>query len=539
MLKWISKILNGHTDGLTAAALIVGGSSFASRILGVLRDHVLAGSFGAGNALDAYYAAFRLPDAIYNLVILGAISAGFIPIFSEYLEKQGRTEAAKLAAQVFSTVGGVLLAGSLLVFLFAPWILPFTVPGFDGDKLALTVTLTRIMSLSPVLLGLSAVVGGVMQTMRKYIGFALAPVLYNLGIIFGTIVLGPHYGIIGAAWGVVIGAAMHFVMQFMAFEEFSMMSLPRPSFKAPAVRRIIGLMGPRTASLGISQISLVILTGIATTLEPGSVAVYNLANNLQSFPLGLFGISFSIAAFPLLSQAVNRQDAQAFRSALTGAARKIAFFILPSTAIFVLLRAQIVRLVLGDGQFNWNDTIRTAAVLAVLVLSLLFQSMVPLLARAFYARQDTWTPFWISAFCEGVMIALALALRQSFGLLGLAAAFTVSTSLQAIGLLLALRKSFGSLGRGEFLYSMYRNGMATIALCAAGFPMREWLGTLYPLRTFWQVALQAGGTVSVGGLAFILTAWIMKSPEWVELWEAVQNRLWKKAKVMEGMEQAG
>ncbi|MCC7522804.1 murein biosynthesis integral membrane protein MurJ [Candidatus Uhrbacteria bacterium] len=533
MLRWLSRIFNGQTDGITAAALIVGASSLLSRVLGIVRDRVLAGTFGAGDALDAYYAAFRLPDTVYNLVILGAISAGFIPVFTEYLEKKGKSEAAKIAGQILSTVGVILVAGSILVFIFAPWILPFIVPGFSSEKLSLTVELTRIMTLSPVFLGLSAVIGGVMQSLKRYVGFALAPIMYNAGIIGGTLILGPSIGILGAAWGVVVGAFLHLIVQAAAFSDFSMMRLPVPTLKSEAVRKILSLMGPRTAALGVSQLSLVILLGIATTLPAGSVAVYNLANNLQSFPLGVFGISFAIAAFPLLSQAASRSDDAAFRAALTGAARKIAFFILPATAAFILLRAQIVRLVLGMGEFDWSDTIRTADVVALLALSLIAQSIVPLLTRAFYARQNTWTPFWITAIGESLTIVLALWFRTSFGLLGLAAAVSISITIQCLLLVAALRKQFGSLGRGEFMYSVYRNGVATIAFCVAGFPVREWLGTVFPLRTFWQVALQFSAAFFAGMVAFCITAWLMKSPEWKELSEAIRQRLWKKAKLME------
>jgi putative peptidoglycan lipid II flippase len=156
------------------------------------------------------------------------------------------------------------------------------------------------MSISPFLLGLSAVIGGVMQSMKRYVGFALAPVFYNLGIVVGTMVLAPHMGILGAAYGVVFGAVMHFLVQASTLGSFPLGKLPWPSFSSGGVRRIIALMGPRTAALGISQVNLVFLLSIATTIEPGAVSVFNLANNLQMFPVGLIGISFAIAAFPAL-----------------------------------------------------------------------------------------------------------------------------------------------------------------------------------------------------------------------------------------------
>lgn len=538
MITWFKRMWNGETDGLTAAAFIVGASSLASRLLGLFRDRALAGTFGAGSALDAYYAAFRLPDTVYNLLILGAISAGFIPVFTEYLEKQGKAAAAKLAGQVLTTVGACLAVASVLVACFAPVIMPMIVPGFDKETLEKTIELTRIMSISPLLLGLSAVIGGVMQSIKRYVGFALAPVFYNLGIIIGTWLLAPSIGILGAAYGVVAGALMHFLVQASTLSTFPLGKLPWPSFSAPGVRRILGLMGPRTAALGISQVNLVFLLALATTIEPGAVSVFNLANNLQMFPVGLVGISFAIAAFPVLAKAHANDDDDGYRKALSAAARKVIFLIIPATAIFILLRAQIVRLALGDGHFNWNDTIRTADALGWFAVSLLAQSLVPLLARAFYALHDTWTPFWISLVGEAVTIGLAFALREPFGVMGLAMAFSFAAIIQCLLLGLFLRRIFGKLGKGESIVSTYKTAIATVALCSAAFPVREWIGTVYRLQETWQVALQTGGTLLVGALAFFFTAWLVRSPELIEFRMAAEKRFFKKALLAEGVEEA-
>ncbi len=538
MMYWFKKIWNGETDGLTAAALIIGASSLASRLLGLVRDRVLAGTFGASTSLDAYYAAFRLPDTVYNLIILGAISAGFIPVFTDYLESRGKEQAAKLAGQVLTIVGACLAVASALVAVFAPVLLPPIVPGFDAETLAKTIDLTRVMSISPVFLGLSAVIGGVMQSMKRYVGFALAPVFYNLGIIGGAVFLAPTYGIMGAAIGVVIGAGLHFLIQASTLHTFPLGRLPWPSFSSAGVRKIIALMGPRTAALGVSQVNLVFLLAIATTIEPGAVSVFNLATNLQMFPVGLVGISFAIAAFPALSRAHAVEDDDGYRSALSSATRKILFLIIPAMAVFILLRAQIVRLALGDGQFNWNDTIRTVDTLAWFAVSLVAQSLIPLLARAFYALQDTWTPFWISIASEVVLIFFAFTLREPFGVMGLAMAFSASAIVQCVLLGFFLRRMFGQLGKGESLISAYKTSIATVALCSAAFPVRQWLGTVYDLQTTWQVALQTGGTLLAGGIAFFVTAWLVRSPELVEFRMAAAKRLFKKTVLAEGTEEA-
>lgn len=539
MITFFKKWMAQQTDGLTAAAFIVGASSFASRLLGILRDRALAGTFGAGAQLDAYYAAFRLPDIAYNLVVLGAVSAGFIPVFTAWMEKDGKEEAMRLASRVLSAVGVVLSLCSLAIVACAPYIVPLLAPGFSGSELELTVNLTRVMALSPVLLGLSAVVGGVMQAMRRFVGFALAPVFYNLGIIGGTVFLSPVFGVYGAALGVVAGAFLHLLVQLSAAHDVSFWPFVKPHFADPGMRRILMLMGPRVAALGVSQASFTALIAIATMTETGAVAVFNLANNIQSFPLGLFGISFAIAAFPMLSRAAGSGDDSGYRTTLSAASRRILFFVLPSTAVFFLLRAQIVRVILGQGVFSWEDTIRVADMLGIMALSLVAQSLVPLLVRALYARQDTWTPFRVSLVSESVTIVAAWVLHGPFGLRGVGVAFSLGAFVQATILLLVLRKRFGKLGKGETLYSFYRTTIATIALCVVGFPVREWLGTVYPLETFWQVALQVAGTSVFGGAAFIVTAWLMRSSELAEIANGIRSRFVRRAKLTEGAEQAG
>lgn len=542
MIRFLKTWMNRQTDGLAAAALLVGGSSLASRVLGILRDRVLAGSFGAGMQLDAYYAAFRLPDTAYNLVILGAVSAGFIPVFTAWMERDGKEAAMRLAARVLSTVGLILIVLSALIVLLAPVLVPWLAPGFSAEAVDLAVKLTRVMALSPIFLGISAVIGGVMQSMRRFVGFALAPVFYNLGIIAGTVVLGPTLGVMGAAIGVAFGAFLHLVIQSIAARDvglFVTFHASRFTLHDKGIRKILTLMGPRIAALGVSQASLIILFALATMTETGAVAVFNLSSNIQSFPLGLFGISFAIAAFPMLSRSAGANDDEGYRAVLSSAARKICFFVIPATAIFFLLRAQIVRLVLGQGLFGWEDTIRTADMLGIMALSLLAQSLSPLLIRALYARQDTWTPFLVSVTAEVTTILVAVMLRVPFGLRGIGIAFSVGATVQAIVLLIALRKRFGKLGRGETLYSVYRTVIATVALCVVGFPIREWLGTIYPLETFLQVALQAGGTIVLGGFAFLVTAWMMKSRELQEIANGFRSKFMRKAAIVEGAEQAG
>lgn len=538
MLHFLRKLLNQQTDGVAAAAFIIGAASLASRLVGLLRDRVLAATFGAGDVLDAYYAAFRIPDLLYNLVILGALSAAFIPLFTEYLETRSKEDAWKLAGRVLSVIGAVMGAACLLLFLFAPAIIPLTVPGFSGEKLQATMTLSRVMLLSTFFLALSAVMGGVLQSLRRFFAFSIAPVLYNIGIIFGAVVLVPVFGVTGLGIGVVVGALFHFAVQYLVAHSLGMRFWHMPSFRDAGVRRILALMAPRTAGLAVAQVNLIVILVFASSLTEGSVTVLNFAMNLQYVPIGLFAISFAVAAFPQLSRHTAPEDAQAFRKVLHDATRMILFLILPSAALLMVLRAQIVRILLGAGAFDWDATIRTADALAIFAFSLLPQALQPLYARAFYALQETWRPFFIGVAVEIVNLVLAWQFHDRFGVAGLAMAFSLA-SWFGIGLMFwQLRRKRGSLGLRALLPSYGTAILGSVVLMATAYLVRTMIGTLFPLRTLWQVVLQASGAAIVGCAGFIGIAILFRSPEWKELSETVRRRVWRRAKVAEGAGEA-
>lgn len=354
----------------------------------------------------------------------------------------------------------------------------------------------------------------------------------------GALFLVPRMGVTGLAWGVVIGAALHLITQATVASRIGLNRIPLPSFQHEGVRRILKLMLPRTAGLAVTQINLVVILAIASTLTVGSVAVLNLAINLQTVPVGIIAISFAVAAFPSLARAGSTKDQGEFKNVLGSTSRKIIFLILPATAAFLILRAQIVRLILGEGNFDWDDTIRTANVLGIMASSLLAQSLIPLLARAFYALQDTWTPLWIGIIAEVSNLVLALALKEPFGILGLATAFSVSAWVSLFLMWTTLRIKQGGLKTNEVWDSTARTFIATLAFCAAALPVRIFVGNIFQLRSVWQVALQAVLSCIAGLIAFVIVAALLKSPEFREFRDAMARRLWKKAQVTEGAEQA-
>ncbi|MCB9799000.1 murein biosynthesis integral membrane protein MurJ, partial [Candidatus Nomurabacteria bacterium] len=387
----IKRLVSLQSKTITGAAIVLAAASFVSRVIGVIRDRIFAHSFGAGDVLDVYYAAFRIPDIVYNLVIVGALSAGFIPIFLKAYTKN-KKEAWEMTNSLIHILGLALILVCALLYIFTPQLMHLVVPGFDDEKLSQTVILTRIMFLSPLLLGLSAIVSGVLQSLKSFFVYSLTPIVYNLGIIFGTVALVPHFGIVGLAYGVIIGACFHLLIQIPTLFAHGYRYQCLLNVKNRYLIDIGKLMIPRILTLGTVQLNLLVITILASTLGTGSVSAFNFANNLQHFPIGLIGISFAVAAFPVFSKLFAEENQEAFISHIVTTVKQILFFILPLTLIFLLLRAQIVRILLGSGAFDWGDTIMTANALAFFSLSLFAQCLVPLLIRAFYAMHNTWIP---------------------------------------------------------------------------------------------------------------------------------------------------
>ncbi len=515
ILSFLRRLWSGETEGVAAAAALVSVASLFSRLLGLLRDRLLATHFGAGLELDAYYAAFRLPDLLYNLLILGALSAGFIPLFTELRERQNLKAAMRFTGQALSLLGFVLVIACAIGVIATPVIVPFLAHGFDAPKQALTTMLTRIMFLSPLFLGISAIMGGVLQSTKRFFAFAFAPIFYNLGIILGIVCFVPWLGLSGLAWGVVVGAFLHGFVQYLAVRPLGSLRLSWPSFEAEPVRRMVKLMIPRTAGLAVAQINLVIILFFASSLGEGSVSVFNLAGNLQSFPLGLIGISFAIAAFPVLAQAVGAKNDELFQDTLHQAVRRILYFILPLCVLFIVLRAQIVRVVLGDGRFDWNDTRLTLQVFALLTLALPAQALSQLLTRAFYALQEAWRPFFIACASEMATVLVAWCTYRSLGVDGLAWAIVAGSVVNIVLLLVLLRRRvrmrIWSRSAWRFAGGLL---LALVIQAAITHFVKYALGLwLEPLERAWMVLLQGAFAGILGGVGFLLITTMFRIAE--------------------------
>lgn len=496
-----------HTVG--AAALIISLSGIASRFLGFLRDRLLASQFGAGDMLDAYYAAFRLPDLFYSLIVLGALSAAFLPVFTELRTKGGEREAWDLASDILGLLVVILGCLGMLGVIFSSQVITLVAPGFTGEKRDLAITLSQIMLLSPIFLSVSAVLSGVLMSFRRFIAYSLAPLFYNLGIIFGILVLVPLWGVSGLGWGVVVGALLHMVIQWPTLIGTGIRFRFRPFqvLKNPAVRRVIRLMIPRSLSLGVNQIGLLVMTIFASLLASGSLAAFTFANNIQSVALGLFGVAFSVAAFPSLSAYAAEKRGREFFLVLSEATRRILFFVLPLSALMIVFRAQFVRVILGSGHFNWEDTIVTFNILACLAVSLFAQSLIPLFARAFFALQNTKTPLYIAAGAEVLHIVLLFLLSHSvyFSIEALALAFSIATIINILFLYLSLKRQAPYWDDGQmFGPAMKIAAAAILAGLIAQASKYVFALTTNELDTFVEVFLQLFFGLLLGGTAYLI-----------------------------------
>lgn len=537
------KIFRQPINSITIAAALVALSSLTSRFLGVFRDRILAGEFGAGTSLDIYYAAFRVPDLIFNLVVLGALSAGFIPVFTALIKdfacetKNGcdSNQENHLAWGLANNVLNFLLLGlgliSLLGIILANPLTRLITPGFSPSDQETVAQLTRIMFLSPLFLGVSGIFGGILQSFRRFLVYSLSPIFYNLGIIVGALYFVDLWGLSGLAWGVVLGAFCHMAIQVPLVYQLGFRYQWKIFWQDINTWKIWKMMVPRTLSLAISQINLVVVTIIASGLASGSLAVFNLANNLQSFPIGIFGISFAIAAFPALSQSAF--DIDKLSASFSQTMRQILFFIVPATVFIIILRAQIIRVILGTGNFDWSHTILTMNTLGFFALSLFAQATLPLLTRVFYARHDSATPLYFGFLTVLLNIGLSLFLGPRMGVAGLALAFSLANICNFLFLWLAIYFKIGHLDIGNILKSVLKFTASAIAAGSIAQVMKVIVWPFIDMTRFSGVFLQLGASIFSGLVIYILLCYLLGSEELSGFMSALKNR-WPFRKVKVG-----
>lgn len=418
MVNRILSIFHKEIAGVHQAAFLLGAFTLMSQLLALVRDRMLANFFGAGQTLDLYYTAFRIPDLLFASVASLVSISVLIPFFSGMFgsdTENNKENTRKLLDSIFTGFIAIMVGASLIAFFLMPYLVRFFFGNLGGEEAMVELTfLSRLLLLQPICLGISNVFGVVTQISKRFFLYALSPVLYNLSIIFGLVFLYPIYGIRGVVGGVVIGGVMHFAIQIPFVLKQGLLPRLTMRFDIKTILDVIKISIPRTITLSGNMLELIVITSFASWLVAGSVSVLNLALNLQSVPFAIVGVSYALAAFPTLSACFAKGEREKFMQHIVTAVRHVIFWSIPIAALFIVLRAQIVRTILGSGSFNWDHTRLTAACLALFVVSLVAQGLELLFIRAYYAAGRTAKPLVLNIISSVFTIGFPFLLLMAF-----------------------------------------------------------------------------------------------------------------------------
>ena len=548
MVKKILNIFNKETSGINEAAFLLGLFAFVSQLLGLFRDRALAHYLGPSKPLDVYYAAFRVPDFLFISIASIVSITVLIPFLINKLSK-GEGEEKKEAKKFFNDIFTAFFFGMIFIcfiaFLLMPYIAPYIAPGFGASELHDLVVASRIMLLSPILLGLSNLFGTITQVNKKFLIFSLSPVFYNLGIIIGIFFFYPIWGVYGLIVGVVFGALLHLLIQLpIAFKHGF-----RPSFSRKIdwvqMKKVVLTSFPRTIALSLYNISIITIIAFASTIKEGSISIFNFAFNLESVPVGIIGISYSVAAFPTLAKTFSLGDREKFVKQITASLKQIIFWSLPVVFLFVVLRAQIVRVILGSGSFTWDDTRLTAACLAIFSFSIIAQNLLQLFTRGYYAAGKTKRPLIINLIFYFLIIALCYILLRAFNnfpyfkyfmesilrvedikgtaLLVLPLAYTIGTLLNLTAMWISFKNDFFK----EFSLSISKTFFQSFSASFIMGTVAYQFLSVFDINRFWGVLLQGLCSGLIGIIVGVIMLKLLKNEELESIIKTLKSKFWK------------
>ena len=528
------KFFNKEAKSIVGAAAIVGVLSFVSRIVGLVRDRILAGEFGAGDTLDIYYAAFKIPDFLFSLIVVGALSASFIPIFvNQYQKRFSNDKAWEFTNNILHVLGALMLVVIIILFVFAEPFARIVAPGFPEVKQQLVASFMRVMVFAQLLLTASMVFGSVLQSLKRFFLYSLAPIFYNVGIIIGAVFFVEWMGMIGLAWGVVFGAFLHLVVQLVGVRNVGYAYRFSLSLKDKSTLKLLRLTGPRLLGIATSQILFLILAILASTLVVGSVTIFQFAYNIQFFAVGIVGISFAVAVFPTLSAHASKNRSDEFVQTLSSTILQVLFLMVPLTILFLVLRAQIVRVVVGAGAFDWAATIATADTLAFFALTFIPQALVFILARAYFALHDTITPLVAAVVGAVVGIISAFLFIDGFGVIGLGMAYSLASLINAIILWNSLRSRIGSLDELRILQSFTKMIVAGLVCGVVMQLLKPIAVAILSLDTFFGVLSQGLLAGGLGLIAYSFVSFLLGSEEQKAFIASIRRKVLRKSEPTE------
>ncbi len=546
-MKGILHILNREISGLHQAAYLLGFFAILSQILALFRDRLLASIFGASQSLDIYYAAFRIPDIVFATVASLVSVSVIIPFLVERIDRD-KEEAARFLNSIFTFYMLLMSVVSVVLFFATPFLTRLLFPVIGAEYYGELVSMTRILLLSPFLLGLSNLFASVTQVYRRFFVYAIAPVIYNIGIMIGILVLYPIYGLVGLSMGVVIGAALHLLIQIPSAVFSGLLPWFRFPFDFASIKKVVFISLPRTITVSANEITELFLISFASFLIPGSISVFNFSFNLQSVPFSIIGVSYSLAAFPTLTRLFSKGERDQFLEEMIISSRHIIFWSIPISVLFVVLRAQVVRTILGAGRFNWDDTRLTAAALALFTVSLVAQNLTTLFVRSYYARGKTKPPLFMNMFSAGLIVIVSYGLVLLFQSAPLfkdfiEAALKVQDIPGTIVLMLPLGYTIGTLVNMcihwyafETEYTKYsqlvlKTFFQTMgAALIMGYVAYEGLGLFaqfFDLETLPGIFLQGLCAGVLGIVACIFVLILLKSTELSDVWTTLHKKIWR------------
>ncbi len=489
--------MNDSKKQIVQAATLVMALFVVSRLVGLARQVVIGALFGTSGDMDAYLAANRISDTVFLIVAGGALGSAFIPTFADRLAGRDQIGAWRLASAVANLALIVLTVAAGLTAAAAPFLVRTVIAhGFTLPQQTLTVSLLRLMLISPIIFGVSGIVMGALNAQQHFLLPALAPVVYNLSIIGGALLLGPRMGVRGMAVGVVIGAALHLLIQLPGLLHYGARYTPTLGLADPGVREVGRLMAPRMLGTAITQLNFIVNNSLASELGTGAVSAINYAWLLMLLPQGVFAQAVGTAAFPTFAAQAARGERAEMRSTLAATLRAVLFLCLPATVGLLLLGRPLVRLLFERGAFAASSTEAVAWALAFYALGLPGHAGLEIVARAFYALHDTFTPVWVGGLAMALNVALSLTLPRVFALAGwpphagLALANSAATLLEMAALLLLIQRRMGGLEGRRMAAALARSGLAALVMGTA--------------LVGWQAALPDAGTLLIGGGGVVL-----------------------------------
>ena len=533
-----------RTRRLARSTLLVICAFAGAKLISLVQTVVIAQVFGLGAELDAYVAANGLPELIYTLIAGGALAHAFIPVFSGLLARGDRDGAWRTATLVINCVFLVTLLLSLITFIAAPGLVAALVaPGFDATAQAQTVILMRILLLTTLIFSVSGICMGILQSHNHFLLPALAPVLYDVGILFGVLFLIPQFGVYGIAWGAVLGAALHLGIQVPGLIRFRARWWPLLDLADPQLRRILRLMLPRIAGLGVFSLNFIVMNNIASRLGPGSVSALSWGWRIMQIPQTLIGTAMGTVIFPTLAALSELGDDQGKRDAMSGALRFILIASIPSAVGLIFLGQPIVSL-LERGAFDASASNLVNATLRFFALGLVVHAVLEVVARSFYADKDTLTPLWaalggaainlIGAFLlSGVLLAdvfvtpgplLQFAQRVDLGVSGLALANSLATTFEVGLLLWVLRRRWQSINEDALARTVLKTAAASLLMALAIVLLEPLLGAWFKAPGLLASLGMVGAQVLFGGLVFFATTLALRMPEPRLLWQVWLTR---------------